>query len=342
MANPRSSGSGTSSAFASLKDIKEDIKINLTTAQYLRTLDSLLDRSIEDIILHTAYIDTCLIRLIGWQERNHRRKISFRARKEVPALVTTFLLAKEDERMAAFRKIKLDRGLRVELVKAFLAENSKYVNCCELAGEETRDEALKYKRSVENTYKCGSMLYSICRKSESYLSSAIEFRAKIQQKYVRHILMTARRDFDRLFSTRSVQLDDMVQVYWMAALRAIDKCDPDEGTLTTHITNWFYTAREHVYRGQEKSLSLDNMLNSASISGDSNEDMESIEELREQEEDPSLQQDGTEEQLVVGSSALGLMQAAKIADPTGAARALLGIPEILSESELATLNSLKE
>lgn len=331
---------GSSTSFARLKNVKEDIEVNLTTAQYLRTLDSLLGEATKNIIIYTRFIDAFLIRLLGWQEKNHRRKISFRNRKEVSGLVLNFLVkTSPEDRLSAFKSMKLDRGLRIELVRAFLDSLKEYLSACELTDPElSLKDCILVKDKYEKQYPACPNLYATCKQIAAMLDSALEFRSQIQQKYVRHTLLAARRDFDRLFSSRAVELDDMVQVYWIACLRAIDKCDSDEGTLTTHISNWFFTAREKVYKQQERDVSIEGMLNNRGISSMSDEEdaLESFDSLAEEE----LSVDGVESELAGLDDVHGLLSVAKMVDPQGAARAFLGLPEVLSEAEISHLRSL--
>lgn len=348
-----SRNNGSSTAFASLKDVKEQIKVNLTTAQYLRILDVLLYKSMEEIVCNTRFFDAYLVRLMGWQEKNHRRKISFLDRKHVPGLILTFLFAPDSDRLRTFKNIKLDRGLRVELVKSFLEDNQEYLNICDLnvssLDAPTISSLFRRKIELEQRYPQIPELYACCISARTWLNSALEFRERIQQKYIRLTLLAARRDFDRLFSSRAIALDDMVQVYLLACLRAIEKCDSDAGTLTTHIQNWFFTARENIYRGQERALSIDNRPVSSSpisSSDDVSELAEGAEEqssgamsLDEMDED-SFTQDSIESYRVNEDAVNGILQAARLADPLGAARVFLGLPEILPPSDIAYLKSV--
>lgn len=346
-----SRNNGSSTAFASLKDVKEQIKVNLTTAQYLRILDVLLYKSMEEIVCKTRFFDAYLVRLLGWQEKNHRRKISFLDRKHVPGLILTFLFAPDSDRLRTFKNIKLDRGLRVELVKSFLEDNQEYMNICDLnvssLDSTTISSLVRRKYELEVRYPEISELYNCCVSARTWLNSALEFRERIQQKYIRLTLLAARRDFDRLFSSRAIALDDMVQVYLLACLRAIEKCDSDAGTLTTHIQNWFFTARENIYRGQERALSIDNRpVSSTSSTEDPADIVEDAEtqssaalSLEDIDED-SFAHDSIESYHVTEDAVNGILQAARLADPLGAARVFLGLPEILPPSDIAYLKSV--
>ena len=50
--------STSSKVFSDLKDIREKIQGNLTTAQYLRTYDILLYTAMKGIVEHTNFFDT--------------------------------------------------------------------------------------------------------------------------------------------------------------------------------------------------------------------------------------------------------------------------------------------
>jgi hypothetical protein len=338
VATPRSAGSKqkvntSSKVFSDLKDTREKIQGNLTTAQYLRTYDILLYTAMRGIVEHTNFFDTYLIRLLGWQEVNHRRKVSFLKRTELPRLVINFLLQDTPEaRFIAIKQLKLDRGLRVEIIRAFVASLSKYLACCNLNSELSLAESIEYKAQVEKEYNYPD-LYKLCVESSLWLDRALEFKSMIQEKYIRLCLVTAQRDHATFFSG-SIDLDDVIHTYFIACSRAIDKCDGDAGTLTTHIQNWFFTARESVWgqKNKTKQVSMDAFLQRQE-STDYGEGLDDVDE-----DDVTVH--SREQELEHDHEARQMSALAKIADPHGAARLLLGIPEFLTEAELKKLNKL--
>ena len=329
-ASSKHSGSTSSKVFSDLKDTREQIQGNLTTAQYLRTYDVLLYTAMRSIVENTKFFDTYLVRLLGWQEVNHRRKVSFLKRTELPRLVLNFLMQETPEsRFLAIKQLKLDRGLRVEIIRAFIESLDKYLSCCNLTSNLPLAEALEYKYTVEKEHNCPD-LYRICVEASLWLSRALEFKAMIQEKYIRLCLVSAQRDHATFFSG-SIDLDDVIHTYFISCSRAIDKCDGDAGTLTTHIQNWFFTARESVWgqKNKTKQVSMDAFLQRQE-STDYGEGLEDVDE-------DTMTVHSREQELEQDTEARQMSALAKIADPHGAARLLLGIPEFLTEAELKQL-----
>lgn len=324
--------SSSSRVFSDLKDLREKIQGNLTTAQYLRTYDILLYTAIKGIVENTNFIDTYLVRLLGWQEVNHRRKVSFLKRIELPRLILNFLMQETpQDRFSALKQIKLDRGLRIELIRAFVSSLDEYLACCNLSSQKTLSEAIEYKHKIESEYNYAH-LYELCIQSSLWLDRALEFKSMIQEKYIRLCLVSAKRDHSQFFSG-SIDLDDVIHTYFISCSRAIDKCDGDAGTLTTHIQNWFFTARESVWgqKNKTKQISMDVFL----------QRQESTDYLDfDDTEEESMTVHSREQELEYDNEAKHIAALAKIADPHGASRLLLGIPEFLTEAELKKLHKL--
>lgn len=238
-----------SQVFASLKGISEQIEDNLTTSQYLQSYDAFLERSVIPIITGTRVFDVFVSRLVGWQEKNFRRKVTFLSRAEVPGLVVNFLLQTSPEkRVEAYRRLNLDRGVCIEFLKLFqdLLVTYRQACNCELknpvSGKFDLGHSLHVKATVEANLRATQPLMSTYLESKFWFDRALEFKQRIMEKYVRLCLTTAKKDYVSHFKME-VDLDDVIQYYLMATSRAIDKCDYRQGVLTSHIQNWFLTAR---------------------------------------------------------------------------------------------------
>jgi hypothetical protein len=300
-----------SRVFADLKNIKERISGNMTTYQYLISYDQMLDNAIMPVVRRTKFMDSFLVRMLGWQEKNFRRKISFLPRKEVPHRILNFLVSgSADDRVKTFTSLRLDRGLRVECLGLFFESLRAYELACnaELIDPLNSDN-LPYcfyvKATTEANLGCTSSdLLGTLRESRYWLEIASGFKQKLIEKYVRLCLTTAQRDYTGFFDC-SVKLDDLIQTYLMAASRAIDKCDYKQGVLTSHIQNWLFTARDSMAKMREKASSDVGLLG-----------LDEIRSLSKQEDE-----------LLEKDSLNVVAQLAKIVDPRGAARCYLQLPE---------------
>ena len=325
-----------STSFATLKGISETLTNNLTTSQYLQIYDEYLDNAVIPIIVGTAFFDTFITSLLGWQEKNFRRKVSFLHRSEIPSLVVNFLLQPTAEkRVVAYKKLQLDRGIRIEFVKLFHSRLEPYIQACncELLNPFSRELDLSYclrvKSALEESFRARVPLLATDLESQFWLEKAVAFKQLILEKYVRLCLTNSQRDYVHYFN-HTVELDDIVQMYLLAASRAIDKCDSRQGALTSHIQNWFMTARVRVKQQHEQQLARQSI---ETIDWDSNELSSTSQKNSSQERDLEEKESNEEIRML-----------AKIADPTGAARAFLGIEEVLRDSEfnLVTILTFKE
>ena len=318
-----------SKAFADLKVVKEKIQDNLTTAQYLRILDDLCFRAVKPILVNTTYVDSYVIRLLGWQEKHHRRKICFDKKSQVSALVVKLLLARGPEaRIEAYKNMKLDRGIRLFIAQDFLKEQQEYLQACTLSHSMDIDQALKIKAATDTKYR-GVDVYRVVQEVKFWLDLAVHFKSLIIEKYTRVTITSARRDFAQLFQGR-ISLDDVVHVYMIACIRAVDKCDSDKGTLTTHITNWFFTAKEAVtlQASRPGTVALDSVrgVSGSSDSWSGSDDAPSVDIAENIEE---LCAESHETELLRNEAVADIVLAAKLADPAGYGRLVLGIPELL-------------
>lgn len=317
-----------SKVFASLKNITEGLKENLTTSQYLQAYDDYIENAISPIIVSTRLFDSFLARLIGWQEKNFRRKVSFLDRKIVPSLTIHFLIQTSSEkRLEAYRNLSLDRGIRLEFLKLFYDKLDLYLKACncKLALKGEKKPNLAYctmvKQRIEQELKAKLPLISVYEESKFWYQHAIAFKQLILEKYVRMCLNEAQKDYVNYFDCK-ILLDDVIQVYLLAASRAIDKCDSKQGALTSHIKNWLLTGRSRVSEQIEKRTSVSHFEN---IDFDSDE-------YRASQLLSEIDISSTEDNSRV------IRYLAKLSDPLGVARAYLSIEELLSEDEVKLLN----
>lgn len=302
-----------SDVFARMKNLTERLPTNLTTSQYLQTLDQYLLRSITPIINGTRFLDGFLARLVGWQEKNFRRKVTFENRRVVPAKIITFLLQPSDEgRLKAFVDLLLDRGVVFEAIALFYERTALYVAAsdCELSRPGHVGVDLPYclfvRESVETEMRATVSLTAVLSESRYWADCAVAFKQLILEKYTRLCLNTAQADYVSYFK-HSVPLGDIVHWYWISASRAIDKCDSNQGALTSHIAKWFLTARAKVLSQKDQQT---NELNLETFIHDSHHHTEHI-SLEDQEE--------------AAARLENMRHLAALADPIGVARAYLGI-----------------
>ena len=310
-----------SQVFAALKDITEQLPTNLTTSQYLQAYDKYISNATTPMIVGTRFFDSFLTSIVGWQEKNFRRKVTFSSRRLVPGKVINFLLQPTpEERVTAFEEIRLDRGVILEAIEIFIKRMEIYSAACDCRlirkGESKVDLSycMSVKKRIEDDLRVRVSLPTIISETQFWLSRAYAFKQVILEKYVRLCLNAARKDYIYYFN-HSIPLDDIVPWYLLAASRAIDKCDSRQGALTSHIKNWFLTARSRVASQRDRNVSS---INIELVDFDSEEFRSSMSQK------PSVEDlEASEEHIK------NIRYLARIADPIGVARAYLGIEEIL-------------
>ena len=301
----------SSRVFSSLKNIRERIPGNMTTFQYLISYDQMLDNATRPVLENTNFLDGFVIRALGWQCKNFRRKISFLPRSEVPARIMNFLAASSAEsRMKRFQAIRFERGLRVEALNTFLSSLEEYEKACDLSledpnGNDSFSFCLWVKNRFEEQFASDENLLSTIREVRYWLGISFSFKEKLLEKYIRLCLNSAQKDYVGFFNC-AIDLNDLVQTYVMTASRAIDKCDYRQGVLTSHIQKWMFTAREFASRQR--------------IRMDADIDSIAFQELSDKEASDGFYTSDTETVKVIS-------RLARLVDPDGAARCYLQLPE---------------
>lgn len=316
-----------SESFSQLKSVKEQINTNLSTVQYMRILDAFVHKALEPLVANTHYVDVVLAEVLSWSIINFRRKVSMLGRDHLTPNILAFLIDTDlESRKERLLGLKLDRGVHFHILQTFLETiEQKYLPAadCELempAGYcgDTIAYCKLQMQDIEKGLGCtkGPLLTTYHRVRYWY-DHAIEFKHKILEKYTRLCLVNAQRDYSFYFN-REIELDDITQMYLYVASRAIDKCDSDQGALTSHIQNWFKTGRSQLNKERvtASSLSLD--------------DEESFLDLGEIDDHHSEDHERTKHLLTL----------ARIADPYGLGRYLLGLNPELPEASRNVLRSL--
>lgn len=306
-----------SKVFAQIKAVKETIKGNLTTHQYLKALDTYLAKAMSPLMPLNDNFAPYVLQLLDWQELNPKRKVSLLSKDDFRVVALRYL-AKENLDWAS---LKLDRLLVVQFVESQLKLYQPVLDCHDgtqgfrsLEAELTGLHSLKLLTSKVPT----AVLLEALRSSKYWLQAAGVFKNQVLEKYYRLCLTTAQQDYTNFFD-KKCKLDDIIQVYVQAASRGLDKCDATQGVLTTHIQYWLYTARTSVHKSLPKELNIDDSL--------------PTEDFSDSVEGESYTLDA---QLEAQSDSNDLAFLLALVDPLGAARAYLGINETVD-----TLNSSK-
>lgn len=297
-----------SQAFGDLKATDEALKDNLTSAQYLHTLDYFLWKALAPIL------DTCpnlflnfAAKCVAHQILAPNAKYTSGDRDLLP--INLFILLSADhDRLELARELYLNRGLTFGLISLFLGLTKEYQEIVEGRSLLSKRERSSRMAQIENELGATGSLYEPIQQVSHWLEKANQWKNVIIQKYTRLTIMMAQRTY--VDYQHAVDLDDVVQVYLMITSKAIDRCDPRLGVLTTFIQQWMKSARARV-AAQAAATKNDSLESLHDLLGDSLEAM-------------SVDPDRTTELVQAISFA------AMRVDPLGLVRNQLNIPQYMS------------
>jgi hypothetical protein len=313
----------TSWVFGALKARTMEMDGNLTSSQYLEKLDGYLLSCLKSLAENTRYLDVVVTGLIGWQEENYRRRVSLLSKRTFVDRALVWLISTRKEKVKNVDTLRLDRGVALIICVTFLDACKDYVPLLSMVKIEEQAH-LKILSETERRFLVpGGDLRKAVETIRHQSTLAAEYRGKILNKYIRLAIMAAQRDYMDYFDCR-ISLNDMCGEYLLASARAIDKCDYEKGPLTTHIKNWFFTARKHCANRYDTSRFELEILeeNSAGTYGNSIAF-----------EDSELTTEAIDTGLMKLETSETIRFLAKLADPSGEARKALGIEEILNIQE---------
>jgi hypothetical protein len=312
-----------STVFESIKSTKEVITDNLTSLHYLQTLDMFLWKAVEPIHAECPQLfHNYVAKIVAHQTLKASTKFTSLAADERSALpLHLFNALTVDSPQVSHshvRAMHVNRGLMFGFLSWFLRQVKPYE-----ALHVPRDldpvirRSMLYKVERSLGVRRQASLYAVIQQVKYWDDKARWFKEIIMQKYHRLATNSAQRTYKDY--NHFVPLDDVVQIYLMVLSRAIDRCDPRQGVLTTFITNWFKSARSEV-------------ANLSKSQGDM-----SFESLSEDYGNAAADIFGHTEFDTSSETIEHISYLAKKMDKHGYIRASLGIPEFLTLDQRATL-----
>jgi hypothetical protein len=236
-----------SAAFSKLKDITETISKNLTSLEYLQTLDMFLWQALEPIHAECPTLfNNYLSKVVAHQSLKSSTKFTSDDRTKLPVHLFNMITVKDPRKAHEFAKaMHINRGLLFGFLVLFLRRMERYER---LHTEPGLDAVVRNSEIYQIEKSVGlrpfGHLYSAIQQVRFWYERARAFKEMIIQKYTRLALMQARstyKDFNHYTS-----LDDVVQIYLVVVSRAVDRCDARQGVLTSFIQNWFKSGRSEV------------------------------------------------------------------------------------------------
>jgi hypothetical protein len=237
-----------SAAFSKLKDITETISKNLTSLEYLQTLDMFLWRALEPIHAECpALFNNYMAKVVAHQSLKASTKFTSDDRTKLPVHMFNMITTQDPKKAHEHAKaMHINRGLLFGFLVLFLRRMDRYERLHSTFDNVDpivrNSEIYQIERSIGLRQR--GALYSAIQQVRFWYERARAFKEMIIEKYTRLALMQARstyKDFNHY-----TDLDDVVQIYLVVVSRAIDRCDARQGVLTTFITNWFKSGRSEV------------------------------------------------------------------------------------------------
>ena len=302
-----------SEVFAKLKSIKEDIDQNLTSFQYLTTLDYFVESAIDPIVTAMPImVDTYFAKVIAWQTHKPSTKFSRINKHDLPTLLFNSITTDGAMKRKHQKDMLLNRGLLFGLLTTFQHTVNNYRK---LHDPTYRIDPFRRKMllAMAQARLGNDYLYASIRQVDYWAAKAFAFKELIVQKYTRLALMSAKSTYVDI--AYQMKLDDVIQTYLVFLSKAIDRCDARQGVLTTFIQTWFYSAKAEVVRKvseDSRNSSYDDLLDSGLPAVDPDTSYEDVQHL---------------------------CHTAQTVDPVGVLRYSLGIPEFYSKASLCILKS---
>lgn len=314
------SGYTHSVAFEKLKATEEKIVDNLTSLQYLQTLDLFLWSALDPIHAELPHLfHNYVAQVVGAQTLKASTKFTSDDRQRLPVHLFNLVTDPVPKRANTHaRAMSLNRGLLFGFLSLFLSQVQEYESLHQISDMDpiVRQSRI-YQIERQLGLRTGASLYAVIQQVRYWTDKACWFKELITQKYTRLALNHARLMYRDI--KHSVRLDDVVQIYLMTVSKAIDRCNARQGVLTTFILSWFKSARAEVAALARTQMDP------------------SIEALHEQYGDSIDEVLGTVMPNLEGELIQHVAYISRQVDVHGYLRATLGIPEFVTNDQIKTL-----
>lgn len=318
-----------SEMFAKLKRTEEQISDNYSSSQYLQVWELMIYKALEPIIQCSNIPDIILADTLSFLAEDARRKLSTADRADAITVFFLFLTGPSEKRIEYLKTLRLEKVILRHVINTFLTKTENYqALLTEYAKTNNKDTWLTLSQ-IETSigYNKATDLFSAINTVRFWYKQSNIFKTQILEKYTRLILMTAQMHYKCCNS--NLDLDDIVQTFSVFASRALDKFDPDKGSLTSYVQQWLHHAKG-VVSTQETGVAF-------LIPSEKKMSQPYYSMPLDCEEVLSIPDDSVENLLESSSERQRIQKLAKLVDPLGLGRLALGISEYFSSAELLEL-----
>lgn len=306
-----------SQTFDVMKGINEQVVGNLTSLQYLQTLDLFLWNALMPIHAECpSLFNNYLVKIVAHQSIQASTKFTSDDRSKLAVLMFN-VLTNHDPRKAheQARLMYINRGLLFGFIALFLKKLRHYERLHSpfvVMDPVVRNSEL-HRIEQSMGLRHNSSLYSVIQQVRHWHDKALWWKGVIVEKYTRMTLLQAKSAYEDF--NHYVNLNDVVQIYLMVLNRAIDRCDARQGVLTTFIQNWYKSARSEVADLSKTQTDV------------------SYESISEEHGDAASDILGFAKPNTEGELEEHIAYTAKTIDKRGYVRAVLGIPEYVTRQQ---------
>lgn len=322
-----------SAVMTATKNVKEKIKKNYSSSQYIEVIDTMIANGISPIIESTDFVDMFVSGILHHSVENSRRKLSTTERFEFLSNCMLFLATPTHRKTSLYMRLHIERNISRLIMEKFVESMCGYEQLCmlEALGKATKQDIHK-RLAIEHKVKSNNTLDLACvyKTVKYWLAQYNEFKAEVLHKYSRFVTGQAQKYYAS--NKSAIELNDLIQNYILYASKAIDKFDQNQGTLTSHIINWLSHARNITAVNENGTAFVlptakrrEGLINNLAVSID-DDDVQGI----------SIEDNKVE----VNSEIDRVRKLAKLADPLGLARLSLDIEEYLSPDDIKKLKNV--
>lgn len=232
--------------YKELLSVRENVKENLGGNQTASILDYFLYKAIQPLVEHTKVVDLIFTSLLNQIYTDHRRRVTSLEKPHLLDLILRFLASKSPEmRMKFVRRMNLERNILAFAINLWSKSVEDYriweYNIMTKDHPFVIDDERKI-LAIENNFKVSrNKISPIYAWTSNYSSAYFRYKRYILEKYYRFSYKEA------VNSSKNTELlidtDELFDNLLLAADRAIDRYNPEKGTLTSYIQQWFMNAK---------------------------------------------------------------------------------------------------
>ena len=232
--------------------------VNLTGQQIATLFDSISNQILYSFNLFTSILDINLVQVLSWVSNNRRKKISSISRdKQLQYLYYYLSISDVEKKYCVLKKLKLDKFYIRKLTNNFIEASGNYLELYPkyIQGTASIEEILKMSE-IESRCFCSRLyLYPLLLNLTEYLKVYKDITDVIISKYYKFLWTLVKR---RVYSTsRHFDEDELYQNYISAALKALDRYDPNKGALTSYIQLWIKNNQQSAEENPEYGIAYE-------------------------------------------------------------------------------------